>query len=135
MAEHALWSIWFRSGSDKANCLLNRGSKAMEQRDYSEAEALFTAAIEAEPGFSEAYNQRALVRNITERYAESIEDCKATVERMPSHFGAWAGMGNGYAHLGQTVEAIRCYKKALEINPYLESVADTIKELRKRPPG
>lgn len=132
MAEHALWSIWFRSGSQKANCLLKRGSAALEQKDFSEAEALLTKAIEADPSFSEAYDQRAIVRYLTERYRDAIDDFKATVDRMPVHFGAWAGMGHCYAHLGQTIEAIRCYRKALDINPHLEGIAETIKELRRR---
>jgi tetratricopeptide (TPR) repeat protein len=132
MAEHALWSIWFRTGSQEANRLLKEGSARMEQKDFAEAEAQFTAAIEADPSFAEAYNQRAIVRYLTERYEESIEDGRQTVERMPCHFGAWAGLGHCYAHLGQIIEAIRAYKKALEINPHLECVAEMIAELRRK---
>lgn len=135
MAEHALWSIWFRCGSQEANCLLSRGSAALEEKNFSEAEALFTRAIEADRSFAEAYNQRAIVRYLSERYDESIEDCRSAVERMPSHFGAWAGMGHCYAHLGQTIDSVRCYTKALEINPHMECVAETIRALRRHPPA
>jgi tetratricopeptide (TPR) repeat protein len=132
MAEHALWSIWFRSGSQQANQLLKEGSARVERKEFSEAEALFTQAIDADPQFAEAYNQRAIVRYLTERYPESIEDYRRTVERMPSHFDAWAGLGHCYAHLGQIIEAIQAYKKALEINPRLECVAEMITELRRQ---
>jgi tetratricopeptide (TPR) repeat protein len=132
MAEHALWSIWFRCGSQKANQLLTDGAAAMDDRDFERAEKLFTAAIQADPDFAEAYNQRAIVRYLMERYEPSIADCREAVKRMPCHFGAWAGMGHGHAHLGQTSEAILCYQKALEINPHLECIAEAVKELRRQ---
>jgi HEAT repeat protein len=33
MAEHALWSIWFRSGNEEANQLLCKGAQAMDDRN------------------------------------------------------------------------------------------------------
>jgi tetratricopeptide (TPR) repeat protein len=132
MAEHALWSIWFRCGSECANTLLTRGAAAMDARDFETAEELFTEAIKADPAFAEAYHQRAIVRCLTERYGESVADCQEVVQRMPCHFGAWAGMGHAHAHLGQLPDAIRCYVKALKINPHLECLGECVKELRKQ---
>ena len=54
---------------------------------------------------------------------------------MPCHFGAWAGMGHCYAHLGKHDEAIRSYEKALEINPRLEGVRQGIESLREESTG
>jgi tetratricopeptide (TPR) repeat protein len=132
MAEHALWSIWFRSGSPEANGLLTEGAAALDQKDFAQAECLFTQAIATDPSFAEPYNQRAIVRYLTERFEDSVADCQATVQRMPCHFGAWSGMGHGYAHLGKIPDAIRCYTKALEINPHLECVAEGLRELRRQ---
>jgi tetratricopeptide (TPR) repeat protein len=75
------------------------------------------------------------VNYLLERYPESIEDCHRTVSRMPCHFGAWAGMGHCYAHLGKHEEAIRSYEKALEINPRLEGVRQGIDSLREESTG
>jgi tetratricopeptide (TPR) repeat protein len=135
MAEHALWSIWFRCGSSEANALLTRGAEALDNRCFEKAETLFGKAIETDPAFAESYNQRAIVRYLAERYEESIADCAATVERMPCHFGAWAGMGHCHAHLGHTQEAIRCYEKALELNPHLECVTEAVQTLKCRGEG
>ena len=131
MAEHALWSIWFRCGSPDANCQLTRGAAAMDRRDYDQAEALFNAAIETDPSFAEAYNQRAIVHYLQERFELSIADCDMAVERMPCHFGAWAGMGHCHAHLGQLTDAIRCYHKALEINPHLLCLSVAVKQMQR----
>ena len=136
MAEHAMWTIWFRSGATpEANRELCYGTKAMNRRDFDKAVEHFGRAIAADPGFAEAYNQRAIVHYLREQYAESIEDCKRTVSRMQCHFGAWAGMGHCFAHLGRHDEAIRSYEKALEINPRLEGVRQGIDELRAKSSG
>ena len=135
MAEHALWSLWFRSGTPEANHEVCRGSKALNRRDFEHALTHFNRAVDLDPSFAEAYNQRAIVHYLSERYAESIEDCHRTVSRMPSHFGAWAGMGHCYAHLGKHEEAIRSYEKALEINPRLEGVRQGIESLREKSAG
>ncbi len=130
MAEHALWSIWFRCGSPEANCLLTRGASAMDQRDYAKAATLFTAAIETDPSFAEAYNQRALVYYLQEKFEPSIADCKEAIKRMPCHFGAWAGKGHCHAHLSQFSDAIRCYREALEINPHWLCLSLAIQEMQ-----
>ena len=131
MAEHALWSIWFRCGTPEANCLLTRGAAALDERDFERAERLFTKAINADPSFAEAYNQRAIVHYLQERYEASLADCLQAVERMPCHFGAWAGMGHCHAHLGQIPDAIRCYRKALQINPHLQCLSEAIHEMER----
>ena len=130
MAEHAMWSIWFRSGTDEANCHLVRGAMALEAREFDCACKHFCRAIELDPDFAEPYNQRAIVNYLREQYAESVVDCLRAVERMPSHFGAWAGMGHCQACLGNMDEAIRCYSQALQINPGLDGIRQALEQLR-----
>src|SRR5215204_1357615 len=104
----------------------------MNLRDFDKAVAHFARAIEADPGFAEAYNQRAIVHYLQEHYDACMEDCKRAVERMPHHFGAWAGMGHCYAHLGQLKDAVRCYEKVLSIHPSFGGVPQVMEELRYR---
>lgn len=135
MAEHALWSIWFRSGSCEANHQLCKGAQAMERQDMDEAIRHFTRAIEIDPKFAEAYNQRAIAHYLLDRLEDSIDDCRRTTELMPCHFGAWAGLGHGYAHLGRIDEALASYKKALKINPHLECLVEACDELERQRDG
>ncbi len=130
MAEHALWSIWFRSGCCEANHQLGKGAQAMERQEMSQAIKHFTRAIEIDPKFAEAYNQRAIAHYLLEEFDESVADCQRTAELMPCHFGAWAGMGHCHAHQGNFREALRCYRKALAINPHLECLAEACEELK-----
>jgi tetratricopeptide (TPR) repeat protein len=133
MAEHALWSVWFRGGKTcQANRQLARAAEAMNQRDFPAATACCDEAIRLDPDFSEAYNQRAIAYYLQERFWESISDCHAATDRMPCHFGAWAGMGHCYAHLAKPHDALECYHRALEINPHLDCIRQAVDELKKR---
>lgn len=132
MAEHAMWSIWFRGGTEEANHHLCRGAKAIDRGDYVHAITHFDQALRLCPDFSEAYNQRALAEYLLERFDASILDCRKTIERMPIHFGAWAGMGHCHAHQGRLPEAVSCYEKALSINPHMTQIREAVDELRGR---
>lgn len=133
MAEHALWSIWFRAGTPEANLALVQGTSAMDRKAFDCAVRHFTKAIEVDPEFAEAYNQRAIAHYLQERYAESLEDCRQVIQRIPEHFGAWAGKGHCQAHLGRISEAVTSYRKALQLNPHLDSIRQGIAELTQRP--
>ena len=135
MAEHAMWSIWFRLGSPKANCELRHGVEAMNRQRMDEAIARFSAAIEACDEFAEAWNQRATAYYLMEKYERSVVDARQAVARNPNHFGAWAGLGHCFAHLKRFDEAIEAYERALEINPNLECLAEAIAELRQHQQG
>lgn len=132
MAEHAIWSIWFRLGTDCANHQVCRGTLALGRREFDHAISHFSRAIELCPSFAEAYNQRAIAHYLKEEYEDSLEDCRSAVEHMPIHFGAWAGMGHCHAHLGQLRDALGCYERALEIYPRIEGIGQVIRELRAK---
>lgn len=104
---------------------------AASNRDLDSAILHFTKAIELDPHFSEAYNQRAMIYTFRSILETSLRDCVAATKLMPLHFGAFAGAGHCHACLGNTAEAIECYEKAKQINPHLECVDDLIRELRE----
>jgi tetratricopeptide (TPR) repeat protein len=130
MAEHAMWCIWFRNGkTPAANQLMTRGAQKFAAKDVAGAIELFSQAIELDDGFAEAYNQRAMAYFVLEEFEQSRADCERTVALMPMHFGAWAGLGHCLLNLGRHVEALSCYKKAMDINPHLDCVGEIIAEL------
>jgi tetratricopeptide (TPR) repeat protein len=132
MVEHAMWSIWFRGGSEEANHHVCRGAKAIDRGDYEHAIEHFNQALLLSPEFAEAYNQRALAEYLLERYEASLSDCRRAIDLMPIHFGAWAGMGHCHAHEGRLAEAVDCYEKALSINPHMCQIREAIRELKNR---
>lgn len=133
MAEHALWTIWFRAGACSAHQRVLEGTRLMNSRQFEAAEEAFCEAISLDPVYAEAYNQRALARYLMENYRLSVEDGEKTVQLMPMHFGAWSGMGHCYAHLGQRSRALDCYHRALSVNPYLHCIRQIVRELETPP--
>ena len=119
-AEAALWEIWCRSGDAAVDALLEKGVELMERRDLLEAEPVFTQMIRKAPGFAEGWNKRATVRYVAENYEAAIADCRETLTRNPSHFGALSGQGLCHIALGQLREAVACFRRALAVHPHLE---------------
>ncbi len=131
VAEHALWSIWFRIGKPRAVALVKCGNNHLHHGNYVCALEKFSHAIQEDDSFAEAYNQRAIAHYLSERFDDSIADCKAALQRVPQHFGAMSGMGHCYAHSGNWREARHCYRLALAIHPRLEGIEGSLQEIEK----
>jgi tetratricopeptide (TPR) repeat protein len=131
MAEHALWSVWFRLGNHRAISLVQCGNHHLHHGNYVCALEKFSQAIHEDPQFAEAYNQRAIANYLCERFDDSIADCKAALALLPQHFGAMSGMGHCYAHRGDWREARRCYRLALAIHPRLEGIQTSLDQIEQ----
>jgi len=131
LAEQALWSIWFRSGSPDACLHLRRGLQAMAADELDRAVTHFTRAQKADPTFAEAYNQCAIAHHLSERWLDSIEQAELALERHPAHFGALAGLGHCHFQLGNFAEAARWYRRALAIHPRMHSVAAALARIEQ----
>ena len=129
LAQDALWTIWFRAGNAQACCHLKCGAHHLKHGNLDTATEKFNLAVQADPGFAEAYNQRAIAGYLAERYADSIDDCRRTLAIIPQHFGAMAGMGHCHAHLGHFSDARRYYYKTLEINPRMDGIAASLEKI------
>lgn len=130
MAEHALWSVWFRSGSKPAQELVHRGTELLDEKRFSEALGEFASAIRIDPTYAEARNQRAITYYLIEDFHASIDDGQIVVQLMPTHFGAWSGLGHCFAHLADSRRALNAYRRALAVNPYLSCVREIVKEIQ-----
>jgi tetratricopeptide (TPR) repeat protein len=131
MAEHALWSIWFRLANARAVALVKCGNTHLHHGNYTCAIEKFSQALQEDSSFAEAHNQRAIAYYLSERFAESIDDCRATLALMPQHFGAMSGMGHCHAHLGQWRPARHCYRLALAIHPRLEGIQSSLQQIEQ----
>jgi tetratricopeptide (TPR) repeat protein len=127
-AADALWELWFRGGTLEQNIRL---AEAARNPDAIKARADLDDLIQQAPGFAEAYNQRAIWFFKRGEFARAVEDCDAVLRLNPYHFGAAAGLGQCLAKLGKTRAAIRAFQSALEINPALEHLRETILALER----
>lgn len=129
--ENEIWSIWLQSGDPEVDTLMERGIGAMDAGDSKTALAAFNRVIELKPEFAEAWNKRATLYYLMQRYDESVEDIARTLELEPRHFGALSGLGLINAALGRYKIAIRAWEQALEVDPHLAGAKERIEELRQ----
>jgi tetratricopeptide (TPR) repeat protein len=113
-----LWQLWFRQKGEYGLEILKESQEHLENGDFSGAEAILTDLIADQPDFAEAWNRRAVLRYILGDYKKSLVDCQRTVELNPLHFGALHGMGLCHAALGNYREAIKAFRRTLDIQPH-----------------
>jgi tetratricopeptide (TPR) repeat protein len=127
-AADTLWEVWFRGGTAEQNWQLRQ---AVAQSDSAKARAELDELIRVAPHFAEAYNQRAIWFFKRGEYARAADDCETVLRLNPYHFGAAAGLGQCCMKMGKPRTAIRAFRTALEINPALEHLHDTIRSLQE----
>ena len=134
--ENEIQKIWSIHPSDdrrgfRLTELLNQGSVLINRRELNKAYELFTKIIATEPDWSEAWNKRATVLYLMNRYQSSLDDIKITLTLEPRHFGALSGQALNYIELKQYEKAIESYKAAQKIYPLLYSAKKMIPKLQE----
>jgi tetratricopeptide (TPR) repeat protein len=132
LAEHAMWSIWFRPSDARAGALMDEAVRLISQNELDTALSFLNELIRQKTNFAEAYNQRAIVYFLKESYHESLVDCFRTLRLNPFHFGALAGVGHCQASLGCLDLALEAYHRALQIHPHMDGIRQSIREIRRK---
>jgi tetratricopeptide (TPR) repeat protein len=130
LAERALWGVWSRSGDDDVDHLLRAGVVEMQHGQLEASVETFSEVIRRRPEFAEGWNKRATVYYLLGEYRKSAADCDEVLRRNPQHFGALAGYGMIWLRLDEPARALERFEQALAVNPNLQSVRETIEELR-----
>ena len=126
LAEQGVWLLWSRSGDDEIDRLMAMGAEQMQAREFGDAIATYSEVIKRKPGFAEGWNKRATVLFLAGDLKRSLADCDQVMKRNPNHFGALAGYGQIYFQLEQYEKAISYWKRALNANPNMTGVEESI---------
>ena len=78
---------------------------------------LYTKAIELDPNFAYAYNNRGWSYTSLKEYEKAIVDYSKAIEINPEYVLAYNNRGLSYAYLKEYKKAIADYNKAIEIDP------------------
>lgn len=117
-ATQDLWRFWFQQKGASGLELLERSQMLLETGQVLEAEALLTRMVADLPDFTEAWNRRAVLYYAQGQYRKSLDDCQQVISLAPYHFGALHGEGLCHAALGNYVEAIQAFRRALDVQPH-----------------
>ena len=132
MAEHSLWSVWFRAGSKQATRAFRLGLADLAEESYEKAIVHFGRAADIDSHFAEAFNQCAIAHFFLGHWDASIYCASKAVKLIPTHFGAIAGMGHCYTQMNDLERALKCYRRAVAINPRMKPICDAIRSLETR---
>ena len=134
--EMKIWDIWTKHPTNQnLTSLLSRGTKFMNQEQYSVAVDIFTTVIKKDPAWAEAWNKRATVFYLIGEYQKSQDDINKVLKLEKRHFGALAGQGLVNIKLENYEKAIKSYEKAQQIYPSMQSpkiMIEKIEELIKK---
>lgn len=133
--EQRIWALWMVSPSDTANLLMSRVRTAVEAKDTDLALKLLDAIVTIRPDYVEAWNRRATLHFLRKDYGASLADLTQVLRREPRHFGALSGLGLILQEVGDDKHALEAYRKAVEVYPRLENIAEQIKKLSEKVEG
>lgn len=130
-AEGAIWQVWGRSGDQATDRLFERGLAQMQSRELPDAVKTFSQVIGMKPDFAEGWNKRATVYFLLGEDDLSLKDCAEVLKRNPQHFGVLSGYGQIYVRKGDLERALDYFRRALNVNPNMEGVRNSIGLIEK----
>ena len=130
-AEQGLWLLWTRSGDAETDRQMARATELMQSGEHGAAIKVLTEIVRKKPDFAEGWNRRATVYYLAGEYQKSIADCDQVLKRNPGHFGALSGLGQIHVQLEQYEEALKWFRRALEVNPNMVGVEINIKQVEE----
>ena len=126
-----IWAIWFESGHEEIDSLMEEAGVAVQSSQLAQAEKLYSRVIKMAPGFSEGWNRRATVRFYQQDYSGSINDIQQTLALEPRHFGAIWGLGMILGRDRDFSGAITAFERLLEIKPNSRDAKPRIELLKQ----
>jgi tetratricopeptide (TPR) repeat protein len=125
----AIDRLQLESGSETGDFLMARAIAAMGAHELQVSRSLLDKLIALRPDWAEAWNKRVTVRYLMDDEKGSMADIARVLVLEPRHFGALSGMGMILERGGFSDEALRAYRRALEIAPQLASVRAAVDRL------
>jgi Flp pilus assembly protein TadD len=126
----AIDRLQLESGSDTGDYLMTRAIAAIEARNFETSLALLDKIIVLRPDWAEAWNKRATARYLAGDDQGSMTDIAHVLILEPRHFGALSGMGMILERRGFRDEALRAYRRALDVAPRLPSLRAAVERLK-----
>ena len=130
--EDKIWELWTTHNTDNSlTQMMNYGIVLMNNRNYDEANRIFTKIINADPNWAEGWNKRATVYYYQKKYKLSQADIDKVIELENRHFGALSGQGMVQIKLDNLEKALDSYKKVLEIYPSNKTAKTLVDEIER----
>ena len=127
--------MWLYSGSDTANLVMERALIALQGKQPELSLKLLDGVIALNPGYTEAWNRRAYVHFAQKDYARALIDLRQVLILDPRHFKAINGLATIMREFGHKGQALKAYRRLLEVHPYWSDAQSAVKELEREVEG
>jgi WD40 repeat protein/serine/threonine protein kinase len=107
---------------EDAALYVNRGHTHRELKQYDQAVAAYTKALQLDPSNVEAYRHRGITYLDLEQPDQALADCNRAIELDPNFAWIYVTRGHSHSWLGQHDRALTDFTKAIQLDP---SSADT----------
>lgn len=121
-------SLSNRQLAQRAN---DRGLQLYKEKQYAQAETLFTEALKLRPDFALAANNLGFVYYRQDKFQEAARWFENTIKLDPSRVIAYLNLGNAYARLNQVDKAKQAYQTYLSLAPNGSSAGYVQQQLDK----
>jgi tetratricopeptide (TPR) repeat protein len=101
---------------NKARPHVNLGSLYMDRAQWDKALPYFSKAIEINPGFFDAYNNRAAAWFNMQQWINSIADYSKAIEIKPESAKPYYNRAIAYNNLGQVDKALADFNRSIELD-------------------
>jgi tetratricopeptide (TPR) repeat protein len=133
--ERELRARWSHSESPSADLLLKRIDQAVEAHDEETARTIAEKLTEIAPDFAEGWHRRATLAAEKDDFQDAIESLRRVLALQPKHFVAMAELGQILEEFDDKNRALEAYRKAKELDPFIDGLEDRIRQLSKEVEG
>ena len=97
--------------------IIVEGNEYLDKRNYSMALDHYNQAIEIDPNYADAWNNKGIALRNLRKFKEAIYCCDMAIMINPNYADAWNNKGVSLGKLGKYKEAIESYDMDIKIDP------------------
>jgi len=127
--ESRIWNLWYQHSDRDMQAALVAGDRLMNAGYHGDALRVFTAVIDQQPAYAEAWNRRATLHYLMGNFAESVSDIDQTLKLEPRHFGALSGLGLVYLQQNNLLKAREAFESLLSIHPNSQAARQNLESV------
>ncbi|ODR96551.1 hypothetical protein AUC70_14845 [Methyloceanibacter stevinii] len=131
----AIEELWSMSGSDTVDLLMSRATLFANESDVDLSLAVLDAVVDIAPEEAEAWYLRAKVNVLAGKPERALADLRQALNLDDKHYRAITDLGLVLEQLGAKKEALKAYRQALAVNPYMDDAQAGVDALSREVEG
>jgi tetratricopeptide (TPR) repeat protein len=124
-------TIFTQSGSASVDLLMLRAQGALQANKPDIARELIDAVVRIAPDFAEGWHRLAALQAHVKDDRGAMLSLQKTITLNPRHFQAYAELAGFLEDYGDKPGALKLYRKALALDPKMESIDREVKGLAR----